>query len=123
MTGKRTLRRKAAPLGAHLWRFPRFVQRRDSTRFLQSINAFVILTILIAVATTLIAPSIDMPDTVLHEHQVASHSAGGHGSNTLVNLGISTPLEARRNEGASRSSEILHSPNCEYKQSSVVLRC
>lgn len=86
-------------------------------------NSLVVLAILIAVATALIAPSIDMPDTVLREHHVASHSVGGHASNVLVHTGGSAPKEAYRVEGPSRASEIIHLAYRAYAQSSVVLRC
>ncbi len=36
------------------------------------------LAVLIAVATTLIAPTIDLPETVLREHHVVSHVGAEH---------------------------------------------
>ncbi len=123
MNRKRTSRCNGSQSRTGLWRIPGLCEDQDSARFRQAFSVFVALTILIAVATTLIAPSIDMPDTVLHEHHVASHSAGGHASGSLMSSGISTAIEVYQNESASRSLDILHSPNSGYNLSSVVLRC
>ena len=46
----------------------------------------VAIAVLLAVATVLIAPSIDMPETTLREHQVTSHSFGEHGAGGLLAL-------------------------------------
>ena len=83
----------------------------------------IVLTILIAVATALIAPSIDMPDGVMREHHVASHASSGHGTSNLTNSGAAVRLEIGQVDGASRSSEVLHLYIGEHTQSFVVLRC
>ena len=52
----------------------------------------VALAVLVAVATVLIAPTVDLPETTLREHQVASHSSGEHapGSfSTFFSAGVS----------------------------------
>jgi hypothetical protein len=41
-------------------------------------RAGVAIAVLLAVAAVLIAPSVDLPETVLREHQVVSHARGGH---------------------------------------------
>ncbi len=123
MSGARTFRCNGFRSGAGLLRVPQFPGRRDSVCSRKAFSAIVILTILVAVSTALIAPSIDMPDGVLHEHHAAGHSAGGHGSNTLVNSGSSTPVEAHLDQSTSQIAEILHSPHSGHDQLSVVMRC
>jgi hypothetical protein len=83
----------------------------------------VILTILVAVATALIAPSIAMPDTVLREHHVSLHAVGAHAANNLLNTGLVVPDEAVKIENASHTLEIAHLSNSDHAQSSIVLRC
>ena len=51
----------------------------------QAFKIRVSLAVLLAVATVLLAPTIDMPETTLREHQVACHSCSEH-----VNGGLST---------------------------------
>ena len=46
----------------------------------------VAFAVLFAVAAVLIAPTIDMPETTLREHQVTSHSCGEHGIGNLAPL-------------------------------------
>lgn len=123
MNGRRTTRGNGFRSKAGLWRFPRLSAGRDSAPSRHALNAFVILAILIAVATVLIAPSIDMPDTVLREHFVASHSAGVHATSPMVSAVISVLLVVHAQQSASRSSVTLQSTKSDYKQSSAVMRC
>ncbi len=51
----------------------------------------VALVTLIAVAVIFIAPTIDLPETVLREHQAASHHTGGH---SLDKFGAVAALDA-----------------------------
>lgn len=83
----------------------------------------IVFTILVAVATALIAPSIDMPDGVMREHHVATHTSGAHGTSNLANSGVTVRVEISQNHGASRSSESLNLYIGEHSQSFVVLRC
>ena len=98
-------------------------QGRDSVCLRRAYTFVVILTILVAVATALIAPSIDMPDATLREHQVSLHAAGSHSTNNLLNTGIPIPNEAVESDGVSCISEITPSTDIRHIQSSVVLRC
>lgn len=82
----------------------------------------VALAVLLAVATVLIAPTIDMPQTTLREHQVTSHSCSEHalGLSTFSVAGTSAPLplgSAARFAVIPQISKHLRVP------SSVVLRC
>ncbi len=43
-----------------------------------ALRTWVVLAVLIAVATTLIAPTVDLPETVLREHHVVSHVGAEH---------------------------------------------
>jgi hypothetical protein len=86
-------------------------------------SAAVVLTILVAVATVLIAPQVDMPDTVLRLHHVSSHSSGTHGSSNLLNTGIAILAEAPQSDDASRSSEGFYPQDGLHARLSVVMRC
>jgi hypothetical protein len=46
-------------------------------------RAGVAMAVLLAVATVLIAPTVDLPETVLREHHVASHASGEHAQGEL----------------------------------------
>lgn len=63
------------------------------------------LAVLIAVATVLIAPSIEMPETTLRQHQVTSHSAGYDASGNLTSLGAAGLLRAFQTIDARRPSD------------------
>lgn len=52
------------------------------------IRLAIVVAVLAAVLTVLIAPSIDMPETVLREHHVAPHSMATNGSGTLTMTGL-----------------------------------
>ena len=80
------------------------------------------MAVMIAVLTVLIAPSIDMPETVLREHHVAAHSMVNTSSGTLMVVGIVSLSEAFHDDTfhvieSSRNLEHGHS------QTSLVLRC
>ncbi|WP_204101528.1 hypothetical protein [Occallatibacter savannae] len=82
----------------------------------------VVVAVMVAVLTVLIAPSIDMPETVLREHHVAAHTMVNGNSGTLTVVGIISVADAidghavLLNDG-SRNPEHGHS------QTSLVLRC
>jgi hypothetical protein len=46
-------------------------------------RTLVAMAVLLAVAATLIAPSVDLPETVLHEHHLVSHANGEHAQGKL----------------------------------------
>jgi hypothetical protein len=48
-----------------------------------SFRASVAVAVLLAVATVLIAPTVDLPETVLREHHVVSHASGEHAQGKL----------------------------------------
>lgn len=83
----------------------------------------VILTILVAVATALTAPSVDMPDTVLHEHHLSVHGAENHASNNLSDTCSDVLNGAAQTNAAVRVPETLHLSGNGRTQSSFVLRC
>jgi len=78
--------------------------------------------LLVAVLTVLIAPSIDMPETVLREHHVVPHSMASNGSGTLTVTGTISVEQVFQDltiqtTGSSRVLDQIHS------QTSLVLRC
>jgi hypothetical protein len=80
------------------------------------------MAVMVAVLTVLIAPSIDMPETVLREHHVASHSMVKSASGTLEMVGMVPDSQVFRNEAAnlhegSEASDYAHD------QTSLVMRC
>jgi hypothetical protein len=87
------------------------------------LSAAFVLTILVAVATVLIAPQVDMPDTVLRLHHVSSHSAGTHGLSSVSDTGIAVLAEAPQSDDASRSSDNLNPQDGLHARLSVVMRC
>jgi hypothetical protein len=104
-------------------RILRLARGRDSVYLGRVYTLAVILTILVAVATALIAPSIDMPDSVLREHHVTLHAAGAHTANNLSSTGSAIFNEAIQSDTAIHGSETSPSSNIERTQSSFVLRC
>jgi hypothetical protein len=123
MNGAVNFRERNLEAAAAKRRVYRLIQSRDSACMRPVFTLVIVLTILVAVATALIAPSIDMPDGVMREHHVASHSSSGHGTSNLVDSGKAVRIETSQDDGASRSSEILHLNIDEHTQSFVVLRC
>lgn len=84
----------------------------------------VALMLLIAVATVLIAPSIDMPETTLREHRVAS----SHGSGDLTQGGFSIVSSAGSSNLHVFEMEERRSPDVQTSArvsapSTTVLRC
>jgi len=80
------------------------------------------LAVLIAVATVLIAPSIDMPDGMLRDHNVVTHSAG----HVLGSLTVSTrvdPTQTHHLRSAVRFSENRQGSSRGHDQRTLVLRC
>lgn len=88
-----------------------------------SLRIAIALAVLVAVATVLIAPSIDMPETTLREHHVASHSAGDHSSGNLTTLGTAALLRVFQTIDAHRTSDGPKSSSREHNRSPLVLRC
>ena len=114
---------KVARSNAGQLRIYRLTQGEGSVCTRRAYTLAVILTILVAVATALIAPSIDMPDTVLREHQVSLHAAGTHAANNLLNTGVSSPGEAIQSDAASHDAEVSPSSHIGRTQTPFVLRC
>lgn len=84
----------------------------------------VALVMLIAVATVLIAPSIDMPETTLREHRVAST----HGSGELTQGGFSIVSSAGSSNWHVFEMEERRTPDVQTSDrisvpSTTVLRC
>jgi len=82
----------------------------------------VVLAVMIAVLTVLIAPSIDMPETVLREHHVAAHSVVSGSPGTLTVLGIVSLTETFHDDTfhvIENSSNLEHG----HSKTSLVLRC
>ena|SRR6188472_1409442 len=88
-----------------------------------SFRIAIALAVLIAVATVLIAPSIDMPETTLREHHVSSHSADYNSSGNLTSLGTASLLRAFQTIDAHPPSDDPQFSTRGYSQSSLVLRC
>ena len=81
------------------------------------------LAVLFAVAAVLIAPTIDMPETTLREHQVASHFSNEHGTGNLASIcvpGASFLLTVGIEKGFSGRTLLSEPPRV---PSSRVLRC
>ena len=81
-----------------------------------------VLAIMIAVLTVLIAPSIDMPDTVLREHHVAPHSMASGNSGTLTVVGMIPMAQAFHNDIV-HVLESFRTLGHGHGQTSLVLRC
>jgi len=88
-----------------------------------SFRVAIALAVLIAVATVLIAPSIEMPETTLRQHHVTSHSAGYDASGNLTSSVTSGLLRAFQTIDAHLLSEGPLSSTRGNSQSSLVLRC
>jgi hypothetical protein len=123
MQNMRTSAGKVIESNARPSRIHRLGRGRDSVCLARAYTLAVILTILVAVATALIAPSIDMPDTVLREHHVSLHAAGVHAVNNLSNTGSAVLNEAVQSDAAIRVSATSPSSNNMRTQLSFVLRC
>jgi hypothetical protein len=123
MDRKHTSIGKESSALAENWRIHRLIQGQDSVCSRRAYTFTVILTILLAVAMALIAPSIEMPDTVLREHHVSSHVAGVHGANIPINTIVATPVQSVDSGRISRISETLNPSISANLQSTVVLRC
>ena len=88
-----------------------------------SFRTAIALAVLVAVATVLIAPSIDMPETTLREHHVTSHSASNNSSGNLTSLGTASLLRAFQTIDVNRPSDGPQFSTRGQSQSSLVLRC
>jgi len=88
-----------------------------------SFKIAIALAVLIAVATVLIAPSIEMPETTLRQHHVTSHSSGYDASGNLTSLGATGLLRAFQTIDAHRPSDSPQTSTRGHSQSSLVLRC
>jgi hypothetical protein len=104
------------------WNY-RLIQDRDSACCRRVYTFALILTILVALATALIAPSINMPEGVLREHHVSLHAAAVHGINHLLCAGPSAPINLYDESGLAGLAEFKPLTSCEHLQSPVVMRC
>ena len=77
---------------------------------------------MMAILTVLLAPSIDMPETVLREHHVAAHSVVNNNAGTLTVVGMISLAEAFKN-GTVDLAEKSRTHEHEHSQTSLVLRC
>jgi len=82
----------------------------------------VVAAVLIAILTVLLAPSIDMPETVLREHHVAAHSVVNNNAGTLTVVGMISLAEAFENN-AVHLAENSRTREQEHSETSLVLRC
>jgi hypothetical protein len=83
----------------------------------------VAIAVLFAVATVLVAPTIDMPETVLREHHVASHSIGNHAAGNLKVSVIPGLTHSVIQTVASYTSASPRPSSESRAKSSQVLRC
>ena len=83
----------------------------------------VALAVLLAVSTVLIAPTIDMPETALREHQVASHSYFEHGLGGLLALHTADGSALLPSGTATHRSLNPQQSHRSRVPSSLVLRC
>ena len=90
-----------------------------SRRWLQSV---ITLAVVIAVATVLIAPSIDMPDGVLRAHSVVGHSTAASQGTITVSAKASSS-HTHEAWSAIRISESRQVSSRGVIQRSMVLRC
>jgi hypothetical protein len=89
----------------------------------RSFKIGVALTVLVAVAAVLIAPTIVMPMTTLRVHHVSSHTSAGHANGTLLassNPGLPHLLPSAF---GSQISVGLRSPNRALSLTPLVLLC
>ena len=96
--------------------------RCDSMRTGRLFRIAISMAVMIAVLTVLIAPSIDMPETVLREHHVTTHSITNNGSGTLLVLGFVAGDQFGRSDSL-RSIESTPPADYGYGQTTLVLRC
>jgi hypothetical protein len=82
----------------------------------------VVLAILFAVATVLIAPTIDMPETTLREHSASSHNSGEHAQDGFTIIS-SAPVNWHEFEMEAHRSSELKIPDRTSVHSTTVLRC
>jgi hypothetical protein len=95
----------------------------DARIMRRSFKIGVALTVLIAVAAVLIAPTIVMPMTTLRAHHVSSHANGGQANDTLnasSNPGLPHLLPSAF---GSQISVSLRSPNRALSLPPLVLLC
>lgn len=111
------------PLRASGFPAPRLFPGDCASRVEGSLKILVALAVLVAVATVLIAPSIDMPETTLREHHVTSHSAGDHSSGNLTSVGTAALLRVFQTIDAHPPLEGPQFSILGHSQSSLVLRC
>jgi hypothetical protein len=103
-------------------------QRRDHLRWrgLRSIapSALAIaFVLLVDVVTIQIAPTVDLPETVLHEHHVASHSARSHTTGNLIVPGTNGSLQTYFKNNPLPVIETARFSEREHGQQFLVLRC
>ena len=83
----------------------------------------VVIAVLLAVATVLIAPTIDMPETTLREHQVTSHFSSEHAPGNLVTWCAAGASVIASHETTARLAISAHFGGRRRVPSSLVLRC
>jgi len=101
-------------------RLPRFKRTASQERLSQSVIAFLVF---LAIATVLIAPSIDMPDTVLLVHHTGARACGGHASGNLTVSETANSSQVNWIISALRETESLPSSRGGHGQQTIVLRC
>jgi hypothetical protein len=84
----------------------------------------VTLVLLITVATVLIAPTIDMPETTLREHRVASsHGSGEHTQGGFSIVSSASSFNWHAFEMEERRSPDVQTSDRASGLSTIVLRC
>jgi hypothetical protein len=83
----------------------------------------VVLAVLIAVITTLIAPTVDLPETVLREHHVVSHMNGGHAQGKVQTSSTTGPSHLGTDVVGTNRPTGLRSGEYTHVEAFRVLRC
>ena len=87
------------------------------------LRAGVVIAVLLAVTTALIAPTVDLPETVLREHHVVSHASGEHAHGKLQTSSHLRPFDLLMDAGGSDLPVVLRSADHVDAKPFRVLRC
>jgi hypothetical protein len=101
-------------------RVPRFKGNDPERRLPQIVIASLVL---LAIATVLVAPSIDMPDTVLLVHHTGARAAGGHAAGNFTVSETTYFSQVNWPGDALREIDSLLLSRGGHGQQAIVLRC